>query len=75
MIMNDVLTIEPPSVFRVQKDRPVLFSAFAWADVLLTLDRRDFLDLLGESFYGLRIMKPGQLLEAERLRLKRRFNP
>jgi hypothetical protein len=39
--------------------RPILFSALATADVLLTLDRADFGRLLGAQFYGLAIMTPG----------------
>jgi hypothetical protein len=38
----------------------------AWAEVLLTLDRRDFADLLGGSFYGLAILTPGEFLQRER---------
>lgn len=66
IIKDDVITLDRPVVFPVTKDRPVLFSAFAWADVLLTLDRNDFGDLLGQRFYGLRVLKPGTFLEEER---------
>lgn len=66
LLMGDVLTLQLPSVFPVRKDRPVLFSALAWADVLLTLDREDFQKLLGGEFYGLPILKPGNFLERER---------
>ena len=38
----DVLTFEWPAVFAPARDRPILFTASAWAEVLLTLDRRDF---------------------------------
>lgn len=38
----DVLTLEWPAVFPVPKDRPILFTALASADVLITRDRRDF---------------------------------
>ena len=52
---------------------PILFSALAWADVLLTLDRGDFGTLLGSQFYELAIFTPGQFLtrerEAKRLKL------
>ena len=65
---RDVLTFDWPVVFRIAKDRPILFSAWAWSDVLLTLDRRDFNDLLGGTFYGLSILKPGDFLERERRR-------
>jgi predicted nucleic acid-binding protein len=66
VIMDDVLTLDRPAVFAAGKDRPILFSALAWADVLLTLDRGDFGALLGTAFYGLRVLKPGMFLEQER---------
>lgn len=62
----DVLTFEWPAVFAPARDRPILFTASAWAEVLLTLDRRDFTGLLGTSFYGLAILKPGDFLQRER---------
>ena len=62
----DVLTFEWLAVFASARDRPILFTAAAWAEVLLTLDRRDFADLLGTSFYGLAILKPGDFLQRER---------
>ena len=64
--VDDVLTIDKPAVFPVEKDRPILFSALASADVLLTLDRADFSRLLGDRFYGLAIMTPGMWLLRER---------
>jgi hypothetical protein len=33
---------------------------------LLTLDRNDFLTMLGDEFYGLPILKPGMFLERQR---------
>ena len=33
-LVDDVLTIDKPAVFPVNKDRPILFSALATADVL-----------------------------------------
>jgi predicted nucleic acid-binding protein len=65
-IMDDVLTLEWAAVFEPAKDRPILFGALAWAEVLLTLDRGDFGALLGDSFYGLAILTPGMFLERER---------
>ncbi len=65
-IFDDVVTIDGPVIFDAAKDRPILFSALAWSDVLLTLDRGDFKTLLGGSFYGLLILKPGDFLERER---------
>lgn len=64
--VDDVLTIDKPAVFPVEKDRTILFSALASADVLLTLDRADFSRLLGDRFYGLAIMTPGMWLLRER---------
>jgi hypothetical protein len=60
------VTIDKPAVFPVEKDRPILFSALASADVLPTLDRPDFSRLLGERFYGLAVMTPGMWLSRER---------
>lgn len=65
-LMDDVLTLDRASVFEPAKDRPILFSALAWSQVLLTLDRADFGKLFGATFYGLSIMTPGMFLEAER---------
>ena len=66
LLMGDVLTADRPAVFAPAKDRPILFSALAWADVLLTLDRGDFGTLLGSQFYDLSILTPGQFLTRER---------
>ena len=65
-IMDDVLTLDRAAVFEPAKDRPILFSALAWAEVLLTLDREDFGALLGDTFYGLAILTPGAFLQRER---------
>jgi hypothetical protein len=77
VLLDDVLTLAWPSVFPVPKDRPVLFSALAWADALLTHDRGDFSVLLGSEFYGLAVLTPGAFLERERAagRLKPRTHP
>jgi predicted nucleic acid-binding protein len=66
LLMRDVLTLKIPAVFPVRKDRPVLFGALSWADFLLTLDRADFSKLLGGEFYGMPVLKPGDLLERKR---------
>ena len=71
-VMDDVLTLDRPVVFPAGKDRPILFGAVAWADVLLTLDRRDFASLLDEEFYGLSVLKPGTFLA--RMRASVKFN-
>lgn len=67
--MDDVLTLDRINVFAPAKDRPILFSALAWAEVLLTLDRGDFGSMLGTDFYGLAILTPGMFLERLRERL------
>jgi hypothetical protein len=61
-----VLTLDRAAVFPAGKDRPVLFGALAWADVLLTLDRADFGALLGGEFYGLHVLSPAAFLRRER---------
>lgn len=65
-LMDDVLTVDRAAVFEPAKDRPILFSALAWSEVLLTLDRGDFGALLGTTFYGMLIQTPGMFLESER---------
>jgi hypothetical protein len=65
-LVDDVLTLDRAAVFEPAKDRPILFSALAWSDVLLTLDRRDFGALVGGTFYGLSILTPGMFLQRER---------
>ena len=66
LVMDDVFTVNLPVVFPVPKDKPILFGALAWADVLLTLDHADFGELLGQSFYGMPVLKPGLFLKKER---------
>ena len=65
-LMDDVLTLDRAAVFEPAKDRPILFSALAWSEILLTLDRADFGKLFGSTFYGLSILTPGMFLENER---------
>ena len=65
-IEDDELTFDWPVTFEKSKDKPVLFSALACADVLLTLDRRDFGELLGKHLYGMRVLTPGEFLRIER---------
>ena len=66
VIEEDELTFDWPLVFDVTKDKPILCTALACADVLLTLDRRDFQSLLGKSVYDLRVLTPGEFLDTER---------
>ena len=66
VIVDDVVSLDRPVIFAASKDRPVLFTALAWSGTLLTLDREDFADLLGGSFYGLKVLLPFDFLEEER---------
>lgn len=65
-VVADVVSLDRVLVFPVPKDRPVLVTALAWADVLLTLDRADFKNLLGSACYGMPIMLPSEFLFQER---------
>ncbi len=65
-VEGDELTFDWPLAFDVAKDKPVLITALACADVLLTRDRRDFRKLLGQSVYDLRVLTPGEFLRIER---------
>jgi predicted nucleic acid-binding protein len=63
---RDVWTLDRPVVFEPAKDRPVLFTAAAWANMLLTLDVADFGKLIETGFYHLTVMSPGAFLARER---------
>jgi hypothetical protein len=65
-VAADELTHPWPVIFSAAKDRPVLFTAAAVADVLLTLDRADFGGVMVSGFYGLPVMTPGDFLRLER---------
>jgi predicted nucleic acid-binding protein len=65
-LVDDVVSIDRALVFPAGKDRPVLITALAWADVLLTLDREDFIKVLGSACYGLPILLPLEFLIRER---------
>ena len=65
-VVTDELTHPWPVVFPAAKDRPVLFTAAAVADVLLTLDSADFGGVMAAGFYGLPVMRPGDFLRRER---------
>ena len=62
----DVVTFNWPTLIGAAKDRPVLFTAAAFSDVLLTLDRADFGGLMKTGFYGLQVLTPGEFLRRER---------
>ncbi len=64
--VQDIWTMDRPAIFGPAKDRPVLFTAAAWAQVLLTLDREDFGAVMRGEFYGLEVMSPGTFLQRER---------
>jgi len=66
LVMDDVLTLDRPSVFPVSKDRPILFGALAWADILLSLDEGDFGIFMQTPFYELLVFRPGIFLQRER---------
>ena len=68
----DALTSKDIVVFDKAKDRPVLISSLSVKpNALLTLDRADFHDRLGNQFYGIDIRTPGEWLmemrEAEKI--------
>jgi len=65
-LVDDIVSFDKALVFPASKDRPVLLTALAWADVLLTLDREDFMKILGSSCYGMPIMVPSDFLWSER---------
>ena len=66
MVVDDVVSLDRPVIFAASKDRPILFTALAWSNMLLTLDKADFADVLGGRFYGLDVLLPYDLLERER---------
>ncbi len=66
LLVDDVVSINRVVVFPVCKDRPVLLTALATSQALLTLDRDDFGGFLGNHFYGLPLMPPSEFLECER---------
>jgi hypothetical protein len=65
-LVDDVVSLDRPSIFAAGKDRPIFFTALAYAQVLLTHDSSDFGDLLNGSFYGLTVLLPSDFLERER---------
>jgi len=66
-IVGTHLVLDRPLIYRAVKDRPVVITALSLkSEVLLTLDRDDFHDLLGSSVYGLPIRTPGEFLKGLR---------
>ncbi|MBI2754967.1 MAG: PIN domain-containing protein [Betaproteobacteria bacterium] len=74
-IVGDVVSLNRPAIFAASKDRPILFTALASAETLLTLDREDFADLIGGQFYGLQVRLPSEFLEQERAAGRLRVAP
>ena len=66
VLVRDLTSFDYPAVFESGKDRPVLFTAAGWAEVLLTLDRQHFGRFFASGFYSLRVSPPGDFLAAER---------
>ena len=66
-MVDDVVSLNRPVVFTASKDRPILFTALAWADVLITLDKVEFADVLGGTFFGLRVVLPYDFLQYKRV--------
>ena len=62
----DVVTFNWPVLLGAGKDRPVLFTAAAFSEALLTLDQTDFGGLMKSGFYGLQVLTPGDFLRRER---------
>ena len=66
-IVADAYSSRFPVTFSVSKDRPVLLSALAeQVEILLTLDRHDFVEVLGKTVYGMLICTPADLLRTLR---------
>lgn len=75
VIVDDVVSLDRALVFLARKDKPVPLSALAAANVLLTLDRQDFIGLLGHQFYGMPLTAPSDFLESERAEGRLRSGP
>lgn len=65
-LQPDVLAFNRPVILVPTKDKPIVFSAWSCADVMLTLDQRDFGSKLGTTFYGLEILRPGDFVSLQR---------
>ena len=67
MIVRETLVHDRPLLFTKTKDKPILLTALAeQCDVLLTLDRQDFADLLDTPVYRLWVRTPASFLAYER---------
>lgn len=65
-VTNDMPVLERAEIFEPAKAKPILFSALACAEALLTLDDAAFASLMQTSFYGLVILRPGIFLQQQR---------
>jgi predicted nucleic acid-binding protein len=63
----DVVSWGWVTVAVLEKDRPILFTARLFADVLITLDRKHFQHLIGEAFYTMPILTPAAFLRSQKL--------
>ena len=66
VIVRDLTSFDYAVVFSPGKDRPILFTAAGWADVLLTWDRQHFGRFFESGFYSLRVSTPADFLASER---------
>lgn len=61
--IEDMPVFSRPVVSQPAKNNPILFSALATAEALLTLDEAHFGSLMQTSFRGLVILRPGIFLQ------------
>ena len=61
-IEDNVLTLDRPAIFTPAKDRPILFSALAWSDVLLTFGFKGFRRPAGQRVLRIASVEAGRLL-------------
>ena len=66
-VVRDVVIYRLPMPSLKSKDIPVLATALAWADFLLTLDQEDFGVWVGRAVDGLRVLRPADFLIEQRM--------
>jgi hypothetical protein len=66
VITEDMAVLGGAVVRQPAKKNPILFSALAASEALLTLDEAHFGSLMQTSFYGLVILRPGIFLQQQR---------
>ncbi len=74
-LVRDQFVVDWPVVFAPAKDRPVLFTALAFTDVLLTLDKRVSMPNLKFSTESISLRMPLALLNAIRREANRNDIP